>query len=342
VGLVDVNIAKGLRSTSVSAYLAPVWNSPYLTVKLYSEATKIIFDASNQAQGVEFFDHISSKTNIALAQNEVILSAGAIGTPKLLMVSGIGNAQDLTRLGIPVVANVTGVGKILKDHQHINMQFSTKSGKYSELPLDVWYSSYQSYNLGTPGLLGSSGSSKIIHMFTSSTGNISNPNIQLEFHPNETPNMELTLQKTFTKGWVRLESSDPKAAPRVVLRDPLDEQDIDALLWGVNWIRGLVKTPPLSDIIDREISPGVPPEQLRQWIIKNAKGYNHYTGTCPLGDAKAVDAVTDTSLLVRNVKKLRIADASVLIQSGTGNIHNSVLAIGEIASDLILGKLRMG
>jgi len=271
----------------------------------------------------------------------VILSAGAIGTPRLLMLSGIGDVDTLNKLNIPVVSNLPRVGKVLKDHYHIDMTFSFKTGySVEQLPIGMWKSFFQSYYLGDFGYFGSTGT-KLIQIFVSSTGNISVPDIKVEYYPDVTEDIKigLTLQRSSTKGSIQIESNDPFIIPNIV-QTPIDDRDVDALFWAVvNFTRNFIKAPPFSNMIDTEISPGdQSPDQLRQWIKDNASPWIHMTGTCPLGDNSAPDSVVDTSLRVRNVENLRIGDASVLLDSGNGNIHNTVLAVAEIAADLILGQ----
>jgi len=320
--------------------LAPVWDSPYLTVKLYSEVTKINFDENKIAQGVEFIDRVSSKTSVVFAQNEVILSAGAMGTPKLLQLSGIGDPDRLQKLGIPVVANVSGVGTNLNNHVYIQVNFMIKNGHSKKsLPLDSLESLFMDYNLGKSEYFGSV-DEKYIYMFVSSKNDILNPDILVEYYPSDTTiAFFVTLQRSYTKGFVRLVSKDPNVSSHIEYF-PIDPRDVKPLLWGIHFVRDLVKVSPLSEIIDRETSPGsnLTDQQLQDWIIKSAGEYNHWTGSCALGDSTSPNAVVNTSLLVNNVQHLRIADASVIINSGSGNIQASVMAVGEIASDLILGK----
>jgi len=174
-------------------------------------------------------------------------------------------------------------------------------------------------------------------MFVSSSGNISNPNVQVDYAFDNTASFGITLSGSFTKGTVEIESNDPFTPQKVVLHDPLDDRDVDTLIWAVDFIRKFVKTPPFSNMIDTEIAPGnLSPSQLRQWIFDHCNGGNHHTGTCRLGDDNA--SVVDASLRVRNVNNLRIGDGSVLLNSGTGNPQMSIMAVGEMAADLILAK----
>jgi len=178
-------------------------------------------------------------------------------------------------------------------------------------------------------------------LYVSSRDDPNNPDIQITYSPDDQHiSFGFALQWSHTTGYVRLASKNPNIPADVQLHDPLDPRDIDSLVWAINFARGLARVPPFSEIIDQEMSPGtnLTEQEIRAWIIQHVFGYNHYTGTCALGDATFPNAVVNTSLFVKNVQNLRVADASVLLHSGNGNIQNSVLAVGEIASDLILGR----
>jgi len=148
----------------------------------------------------------------------------------------------------------------------------------------------------------------------------------------------ITLQKVKSKGSVTLQSNQPLIPPRVTLVENtvLDSEDVDAFVWGIEFVRSLAKTSPFSDILEKETSPAIyTPNELREWVINNVSGYNHYTGTCALG------SVVDTSLRVKGVNNVRVADGSILLHSGNGNVHNSILTVASMASDIILGKRKV-
>jgi len=199
--------------------------------------------------------------------------------------------------------------------------------------MDNWSTLFS--NLGqTPSYYASPG--KIIfNAFVSSKGNISVPDIQIRYHPKG--EFEIVLQRVKTKGSITLESRDPFAEPNIILNSPLDPDDLEAFVWGVEFVRSLIKSPPFSSIIEKEISPAITNiDELKKWINQTYTGWLHFTGTCPLGTSP--DSVVDTSLRVKSVSNVRVADASVLPHSGNGNIHNTVLATALRASDIILGK----
>jgi len=284
---------------------------------------------------------VISQSRVAFAQNEVILSAGAIGTPKLLQLSGIGDPENLSKLGIPLVANVSSVGTNLGNHLSIDISFQINNAFIAQdFPFGDLRSFFTEYNLGNSGYFGTVGG-KYVDLFVSSTGNIDNPDLQIEYSSGgNNIGFSLVLQWVYTTGYVHLASKNPNVSAYVDFLNPIDPRDVDAFFWGIDFVRNLVKVSPFSEMVISEISPGknVTDQQLREWISKKADPYNHWSGSCALGDSTSPNAVVDTTLSVRNVKNLRVADASVLIHSGNGNIQNSVFAVGEMASDLILGR----
>jgi choline dehydrogenase len=332
-------------------FLAPVWNDPRLTVKLNAQATKIIFSGTT-AVGVQYYERLNKNYTVANLRNpgEVILTAGAIRSPHLLLASGVGPVQQLQDYNIPVVSNVPGVGRALKDHINVKVIFSYVPGyEYITPPIGKW-SYYYRRITSEPDLFGTPDKSQIINLFVSSKGNISSPNLQIEFDHGSTPANAstpitaiffVTLQRVKTQGSVTLQSNDSFESPKVVLNTPVDPDDIEDLAWGVEFIRQLVRTSPLSYIIGEEIAPAVyEPSGLRQWIRDNYIGWTHYTGTCPVGELNS-DSVVDTSLRVKSISNVRVADASVLIHSGNGNVHNTVMTVALRCSDMILESRNM-
>jgi len=160
LGFIDANIGDGCRSASVNAYLAPVFKNSKLTVLLNSVAVKIIFDNTKKAIGVTYVKEDTTQTATVYAKNEIILTAGSFGTPKLLMLSGIGNATDLQNLQISVIADLPGVGKKLKDHLALGVEFLLKPGY--DFPVDTfndWVNSFANYAETRQGLLAGLGRS---------------------------------------------------------------------------------------------------------------------------------------------------------------------------------------
>jgi len=198
VGLADVNIAGGYRSTSASAFLGPVWNNPNLTVKLLTQATRIMFSGTTSV-GVQYYEQETQTYSVANLTDggEVILTAGAVGSPHLLLSSGIGDPNQLQQFGIPVIAAVPAVGQNFNDHIHIPVQFSFVAG-YSVFQdtLDSWRYWYNNIN-ANPTYFGSS-ARKIFNIFLSSKGNISVPDLQIEY--GLSPGLfGITLQKVNSK-----------------------------------------------------------------------------------------------------------------------------------------------
>jgi choline dehydrogenase len=341
LGLGDVNGAGGERSTSTKL-LGQVWNSTNLSVKFYSQATRIKFSGKT-AIGVEYYDTTTNSFGMANLRStgEVIVTAGTIRTPHLLLSSGSGPALQLEQYSIPLVADVPCVGNIVKDHLSIYMTFSFKSN-YS-LPsasLNTWLSYFQNMN-NIPTFFGAYPRAVIFNMYVSSKGDVSAPDLQILYKPDITGNtveVGINLQNVKTKGWVRLQSGDPLVSPLVTLRDGIHPDDIEALASGIEIARSIMKTNPVVNLIDKELRPAIfSPAALRTWINQTAGGYTHYTGTCPIGDASSPDAVVDPFLRVKQITNVRVADGSILLHSGTGNPHYTILTTAFKAADIILG-----
>jgi len=267
---------------------------------------------------------------------EVILTAGAVRSPHLLLASGVGPAQQLQEYNIPVVSNVPGVGRILKDHLNLKISFSYKAGYVYKTPLiEEWTNFYQGIT-NQPSFFGSPSSFQIINIFVSSKGNFSNPNLQIEYKPGNIAIFFITLQRVKTSGSVSLQSADPLESPKVALPYPVDPDDVEDIAWGIEFVRELVMASPFNNLIGAEISPSIyDPTGLREWIRQRFTGWIHYSGTCPVGELNSA-SVVDPFLRVKSISNVRVADGSILIHSGNGNIHNTIMTVALRCSDMIL------
>jgi len=305
---------------------------------LNSLAVKVLFDENNRAVGVTYIKEDTNKTITDYAKEEIILSAGAFGSSKLLMLSGIGDAKYLNNLHIPVIADVPGVGMKYKDHLQFQFTFQLKP-EYYYIPGYVWNSEFVDYVKTRGGYFASQGT-RMYQLFVSSHGNISSPNIQIECTLSSfTIALIIVLQKTHTEGIMRLTSADPLKPIHLEMK-PLVDSDVKDLAWGVQFLRNLATVSPWKDMVESEIFPGsnITGSALEALIKSRYGNFTHFTATCPIGEVEDPYAVVDPTLHVRNVTNLRIADASVLIDNGCGNPHYTVLTFAEMASDLILKK----
>lgn len=320
---VDLAIAGGQRVSSADAYLRPVLDRPNLVVETGCLVTRLNVKGG-RCTGVSYVR--DDEACVARASGEVILAAGAIGSPQLLMLSGIGPAGPLRALGIDPVANIAAVGANLQDHP-------TAMACYASSPMPA-----SKYNNGE----------LYAALRTELAGKV--PDLQLFpiLLPLAPPRCEppaagfaLTASAVApdSRGSVRLASADPQAAPLI---DPCllsDQRDLDRLEAGLRIIRSATAVPSFSPVREAEVWPGADVRtvaELRGYIRRTVSSYYHPVGTCRMGTDAG--AVVDTALRVRGVAGLRVADASVMPTIPNAPPNATVLAIAERAADLITGE----
>lgn len=317
-----LNIKDGKRQTVAQAYLLPVLDRPNLTVITEAVVSKLQFD-QKRCTGVEFIADGQQQT--AQADREVILSAGAIESPKLLMLSGVGNAQQLVPLEIPLVADLPGVGENF--HNHVLTGIIGKTNQAVPAP---------NQNMSESCL------------FTKSDQSLDAPDLQLSFvhvpfdiiigqaHPNSVSIIPGVTQPK-SRGWLRLANSDPLAAPLINPNYLAEREDVERLMQAVRIGQEILfDTEAFAAWGTEKLLPGPDvqtDEQLEAFVRQRAETYHHQCGSCKLG----VDdlSVVDLELRVREVASLRVVDASVMPTVPSGNCHAAVLAIAEKAADLI-------
>ena len=315
---------QGRRAPSTAvAFLAPVADAPNLTVLTGAHAQRLLFEGERCA-GVEVVR--DGEISRIRAEGEVIVCGGTVESPKLLLLSGIGAADELARLGIGVVADVPGVGRNLHDH----------------LLSPVIHAASQPVPPPLPGL-----QPLHSHLFAHSRPGLPGPDIQpLFFHlPLYLEGMEgppdgYTLMagaiRPASRGTLRLASADPSAPPLIDPAFLACDVDVDALVAAIELCREIGGQAALDGWRDRELYPGPGVQtrkELRDYVRGTAITYHHQVGTCKMG----VDdqAVVDPQLRVRGVEGLRVADASVMPFVSSGNTHAPTLMIGERAADLV-------
>ena len=317
----DLAIADGERVSSADAYLRPVLDRPNLVVATDSLVVGLRLH-HGRCEGVDYLrDGQPAEVSV---QREVILAAGAIGSPRLLMLSGIGPADRLRAVGIDVSAELAGVGANLQDHPVVYTSHA------SPAPLPV-----SDYNNGEVyAALRSELATDCpdLHLFP----------ILLPIAPagSEPPATGFVLTAAVvapdSRGSVMLGSADPRAP---ALIDPAllrDERDLDRMQAATAIVLELAASPAMAQFRQAQVWPAPnvgSPADLRTWIRNNVGTYYHPAGTCRLGDGP--DAVVDVQLQVRGVTGLRVADASVMPVIPNAHPNATVLAIGERAADLI-------
>lgn len=315
-GYYQKNILDGKRHSAAEAYLEPVLARPNLEVRSRAQATKLIVEG-RKVVGVEYLR--DGKTERARAAREVLLSAGVIDSPQLLMLSGIGPADHLKANGIAVVADVPGVGQNLQDHLKLSIRWRGNT----ELQ----------------------GSTVTAGMFTRSDPGALGTIPDLQFYVGrglETPDTFVTITISIvqpkSRGEVRLRSSDPTAAP-IIRGNYLREQaDVDVMVKGVKLARWFGEAEAYEPLHAEEIEPGPAvksDEVIAAFARRASDTIYHPAGTCKMGPATDTAAVVDPALRVRGVDGLRIADASVMPEVVNATPHAACVMIGEQAALLV-------
>ena len=322
-GPYQFTIKDGKRHSAASAFLVPILHRPNLTVTTGALVTRLLFEGT-RAVGVEYLHE--GMLHQVRVNKEVILSAGTFDSPKLLMLSGIGDAEQLQALGIEVVADLPGVGQNLLDH----------------ILVTVAYEATQDLHTASTSSVAETG------LFWHSEGNSTvAPDIQFFFStiPNALPGYTQP-EWTFTGvvclthpqnvGRVSLRSSDPQDTPMIRMNYLQDESDGQKLAAGIKLYRKLFHSSAFDEFRGEEIGPGVAvqtDEALIAYIRETATTVWHPVGTCKMG----IDpmAVVDPELRVHGVEGLRVVDASIMPTITTGNTNAPTIMIGEKAADLI-------
>jgi choline dehydrogenase len=351
VGFYQVTRSKGRRWSAVDGYLREAALRPNLTVQADALATRVFFE-NGRAAGVRYL--FRGNEEIARADREVILAAGPVNSPQLLMVSGIGPADHLREHGIEVLADSPGVGGNLSDHPMVAAMWHTPKARA------VWE------QLGAASLL----RWKLLHSgpfttnvaeaggFTRSTPSEPAPDLQLIALPgpyqdqgladpdSRMLSMLVALVAPGSRGRISLASADPRHKPLIDPAYLADSSDLEPLVKGVRMAREIAACAPLGRVCSGEHAPGEDVRsdvQLREFVRRTLGTRHDPVGTCAMaGDsrlaASRIKSVVDTDLRVRGVEGVRVVDASVLPTPIRGGTEAIVIAIAERAADLIAGR----
>jgi choline dehydrogenase len=348
IGLMPYSIRQGVRSSAYEAYVRPVRSRQNLAVETSAFALRLTL-TGGRATGIEY--ERGGQTHKALATREVILAAGAISSPQILMLSGIGPAPHLRARGVLVVADLPGVGGNLHDHVSAQLTFRTapENSLNRELSGISLLGHALTYYIAKRGPL-TNGASQATALARSLPGTAS-PDLQLVFRamshvydrsgrlapdpvPRVTGGVAFTQPKS--RGRLSLKSADPKQTPAMNANYLSVPDDEERLLAGVKLARKIFATEPLRSMVLGEDLPGDAvrtDDQLREFIHSYCGTFCHPSGTCKMGqDAMAV---VDERLRVRGVESLRVVDASIMPALPSSGPAPAVFMIGEKASDLI-------
>jgi len=347
IGYYQLTQKGGERWSAARAYLTPNLARPNLEVRTRAHATRVVFDG-RRAAGVEYRQGGASRT--VRARRETILSAGALQSPQLLLLSGVGDAQALSALGIPLVAHVPGVGRNLRDHVDFVIAYeSSRKDLIGFMPGDIVnaFRSAIRYHRDRRGIF----TSNVAEAggFLKTSPELAAPDIQLHFcigileshgrrlHAKRGFSTHVCVLRPRSAGTLTLASSDPLAAPAIDPGFYSDPGDLETMVKGFRIARGISESPLLDPHRGREMFTAgvVTDDEVRAVLRRRSDTIYHPVGTCRMGVDDA--AVVDPHLRVRGVEALRVVDASIMPTLVGGNTNAPTIMIGERASDFIRG-----
>ena len=343
VGFTQITASSGRRSSAANAFLDPLKRDPRLQVVTRARVDRILFEGT-RAVGV-CYTH-GGAAHEARCKGEVVLTAGAYNSPKLLMLSGIGPAAHLVELGLPVLADLPGVGQGMQDHNMVPVMAHARPGYgyYGEDTGVRLVRNVLRYAFGRKGPLASNGSEAVA--FVNLDDPKGKPHLQiycLGFLPpgvSEQAGLILapTLVRPKSRGWMRLRSSDPAAPPVISPNYFSDPEDIALMVRGVRFCREIMARQPLAAIIREEIAPGTTAEtdeELAAFCLATTFTNYHPVGSCRMGRDEDPMAVVDPQLQVRGVTGLRIGDASIMPRIPGANTNAPTMVIADRCVDLM-------
>jgi choline dehydrogenase len=346
----DRNVHKGRRLSAARAYLHPVMDRPNLDVRTGAMVNRVRFDGT-RAVGVEY--SLWNKRGAEdVEAGEVVLCGGAINTPQLLQLSGIGAGRDLATLGIPVVSDLPGVGENLQDHLEVYIQYESKL-PVSVAPAMKWQNKPK---VGAEWILRHTGPAATNHFeaggFVRSNDEVGWPNLMFHFLPvavrydgsqpaaDHGYQVHIGPMTSNARGTVKVRTTNPREKPALQFNYLSTEQDRREWTEAIPVARNILNQPAFEPYNGGELSPGPSvetPEEILDWVRKDAETALHPSCTAKMGtdDMSVVDPL---SMRVHGTEGLRVVDASVFPYVTNGNIYAPVMMSAEKGADLILGN----
>lgn len=350
-GPAEQTIAGGERLSTAAAYMGPdVRRRPNLTI-LANTLVECVLLQGRRATGIRV--RRSGSIQNFSARREVILAAGAVGSPQILMLSGIGPAAELARHGISVKHDLPGVGQNLQDHLDLPLKFrcmtSDSLKRYTtmlgRIPVGIdWF-------LRRKGVAASNQFE--VAAYLRSRPGVPRPDLKFEFfplgvssetfapYPGESFQIHCTAEASHARGHLTLKSADPTAAPVMQFNYLSDPRDMELFRRGIALVRELVRAAPFAPFAGAELEPGEAVQSeaaMDDYIRQRSNTAYHISCTCRMGGVEDPMAVVDPELRIRGIDGLRVADASVMPVVVTSNLNATAIMIGEKAADLAAGK----
>jgi len=354
VGYFQRTIHRGWRMSTSKAFLHPAAAGGNLKIEVNARALRVLLDEGARATGVEYTQ--GGATRVVRARREVIVCAGAINTPRLLQLSGIGDGEKLRALGIATRMHLPGVGRHLKDHFSIRLVAQVRNAvtinEMARVPR-LWAQAFD-WLRGKPNILELSPS--VVHWFWQSRPGLDRPDLQGVFSPASYREGYVGMLDVFpgmtcgvwqhrprSEGSVELASADPGVDPVVQPNYLEDEDDRRTLIRGVRIARELLHTKALAPFRETESMPGAQvqsDDEILDFISRYGVSSYHLNGTARMGPAGDAGAVVDAQLRVHGIRGLRVVDASVMPEITSANTCAATMMIGEKGADLIRATTR--
>ncbi|MEO8908152.1 MAG: choline dehydrogenase, partial [Microbacteriaceae bacterium] len=346
----DRNVHKGRRLSAARAYLRPNRHRPNLTVRTRALVTEITFSGT-RATGVRYRH---GKRTEQVSAGEVILCGGAINTPQLLQLSGVGNAAELAKLGIRSVVDLPGVGENLQDHLEVYIQHAC----LEPVSMQPYLAKWRYPMIGLQWMLSRSGPAASNHFegggFVRSNDDVAYPNLMFHFLPisvrydgsgvNHDHGYQVHVGPMYSdaRGAVKITSRDPRKHPSIRFNYLSTDQDRREWVEAVRVARGILGQPAMNPYNGGETSPGrdvKTDQQILDWVARDAETALHPSCTAKMGPSSDPAAVTDPlTMRVHGTQGLRVVDASAMPYITNGNIYAPVMMLAEKAADLILER----
>ena len=348
LGRMDMTTKHGQRWSAAMAYLHPARQRRNVSIIAKTLCTRVLFDGK-RAVGVEYLHH--GQTQQVYAEREIILAGGAINSPQLLLLSGIGNADELNKLTIPVQVNLPGVGQNLQDHLEIYIQHACTQ------PISL-YSALKPWNklrIGLNWMLFKQGLGASSHFeaggFIRSRAGVEHPDLQYHFLPiamnydgsshQDSHGFQAHVgpMRPTSSGWVKLRSDDPKQPPRILFNYMRAEGDREEMRAAVRLTREIFSQSAFTPYRGPELAPGPAVQSdadIDAFVRSHGESAYHPSCTCKMGLDEM--AVVDGAGKVHGVENLRVVDASIMPSIVSGNLNAPTIMVAEKMADSILGQ----